>query len=285
MVPHLAVFDSGVGGLSIVQSLDRQLGNYQLSYLFDNALFPYGELGESTLVARVLNLVVPFCQIHRPDLLVIACNTASTVVLKPLRQMLSIPVVGVVPAIKPACEISQSKIIGLLATPATIGRSYTKQLIERFSNHCTVLKIGSTELVEIAEQKLSAQTPNLEQLSSIVSVWLKAKVQPDVVVLGCTHFPLLRNELGAIFGKNTRLVDSGQAVAKRVATLLDIKQATHHQNCLRVGYYTKKNAHTNSLWASFNALGFNALNLLLENDLCVRSPDGLLVSDAETLVH
>ncbi|CAG9295535.1 glutamate racemase [Celerinatantimonas diazotrophica] len=285
MTPHLAVFDSGVGGLSIVRSLDSQLGSYQLSYLFDNALFPYGELNEATLVARVLDLVVPFCQQQRPDLLVIACNTASTVVLKPLRQMLSIPVVGVVPAIKPACQISKSKIIGLLATPATIQRCYTKQLIERFSNHCLVLKIGSTKLVELAEQKLSGDCIQIQtRLRPILSAWLDGDVQPDVVVLGCTHFPLLRDELHQVLGDKVCLVDSGQAVAQRVASLLNIKQTGCYKMGARVGYFTQKNAHTDLLWASFKALRFSELNPL-ENDLCAHWPDELLMSDVESLAH
>lgn len=285
MTPHLVVFDSGVGGLSIVRSLDSQLGDYQLSYLFDNALFPYGELNEATLVARVLDLVVPFCQRLNPDLLVIACNTASTVVLKPLRQVLSIPVVGVVPAIKPACEISKSKIIGLLATPATIQRRYTQQLIDRFSNHCSVLKIGSTELVELAEQKLSGNEIQIQQrIQPIISTWLEGSKRPDVVVLGCTHFPLLRDELHQILGDKVCLIDSGLAVARRVAGLLNIKKTEYYRTGLRAGYFTKKNAHTDLLWASFKALKFIELNPL-ESDLCDHSLGGPSVSDVEIPVH
>ncbi|MFM2486089.1 glutamate racemase [Celerinatantimonas yamalensis] len=262
MSAHIVVFDSGVGGLSIVRELDQYINHYQLSYLFDNALFPYGELSEEVLCQRVLSLLVPFCQYHHPDLLVVACNTASTIVLEPLRRYLAIPVVGVVPAIKPAAQRSINKVIGLLATPATVKRRYTDQLITRFAPDCEVLRLGSSHLVQLAEQHLAGDLISATQLESILLPWLTLGArQPDTVILGCTHFPLIRDALQQVLGNSVYLVDSGQAVALRVLQLLKLHTAGC-QSSTREAYYTKKNAHSEQLRASFEQFRFSQFTRL-----------------------
>ncbi|OOF09878.1 glutamate racemase [Salinivibrio sp. PR5] len=215
--PHILIFDSGVGGLSVYQAIKASLPSAQYTYLFDNAAFPYGELEDQRLVHRVLTLIKATCERHAVDIIVIACNTASTLVLPTLRDALSIPVVGVVPAIKPAAALSQHKAIGLLATPATVSRPYTAQLIADFAKDCRIVSVGTTALVHMAERKLRGEAVNQQDLSAILAPF---DSHIDVLVLGCTHFPLLHDEIQAAMGKQVQLVDSGSAIARRVASLV-----------------------------------------------------------------
>lgn len=211
---HILVFDSGVGGLSVYQAIRRRLPQLQYHYLFDNAAHPYGELAAETLVYRVNRLIKHYVAQHDIQVAVIACNTASTLVLPSLRQSLSIPVIGVVPAIKPAAEMAQTGI-GLIATPATVKCRYTQDLIDRFAAHTPVHRLGSTALVTLAEKKLRGIAVDPRELARILEP-LTDRI--DVAVLGCTHFPLLRDEIAQVL-EGVTLIDSGEAIARRVETL------------------------------------------------------------------
>lgn len=218
---NILIFDSGMGGLSVYREVHRALPAHQYFYLFDNACFPYGELDEARLVNRVLELLTVFVARHHIDIVIIACNTASTYVLPALREQLHIPVVGVVPAIKPAAEYCRSKgleHIGLLATPGTVSRSYTAELVQRFAADMRVSMLGTTELVKMAEDKLAGDIVDSGRLARILAPW-RVQGGPEVLVLGCTHFPLLASELEQCL-PDVQLVDSGEAIARRVASLL-----------------------------------------------------------------
>nr|WP_087020474.1 glutamate racemase [Thaumasiovibrio subtropicus] len=239
-----------MGGLSVYQEIKRRLPQATYTYVFDNGAFPYGELPPSTLVDRVVAIIKDRVAARDIDLVVIACNTASTVVLPPLREQLSIPVVGVVPAIKPAASASKVGVIGLLATPATVSRPYTDELISRFAEHCKVLRVGSTRLVEIAEDKLRGIPAPLGELAQILSPF---KGAVDQLILGCTHFPLLREEICAVLEEAVSVIDSGAAIANRVVSLLEgstLKEQGAHQvyctladkNCLALHSYLEQQA-------------------------------------------
>ncbi len=219
---HILVFDSGLGGLSIVEAIYKQINNINVSYLADNDVFPYGLLDEADLVERVLTLVKTADQDLLPDLIIIACNTASTLVLDTLRRYIKTPIIGVVPAIKPAATITKTNHIGLLATPGTIKREYTDVLINQFAQHKTVHKLGSSELVLLAESAQSQNTDITKQLRIILHPWLSTAIigQIDVIVLACTHFPLLKNDLKKVLPSNIQLIDSGNAIARRTQQLL-----------------------------------------------------------------
>ncbi len=210
------VFDSGVGGLSVFEEMHRLMPQLDYLYLFDNQAYPYGELEQSVLISRVNLLVSRLVEEYQVDIVVIACNTASTIVLPSLRENLSIPVVGVVPAIKPASLLA-FKGIGLIATPATVTRQYTHELIHEFAQGKPVELLGSTRLVDIAEEKLRGKEVCIAELESIFEP-LNNKV--DVAVLGCTHFPLIKEEIYQALGNKVLLVDSGEAIARRVEVLL-----------------------------------------------------------------
>lgn len=213
---NILIFDSGVGGLSVFQEIQTQLPRLNYVYLFDNEAYPYGELKPEILISRVTSLVCAMVERLNIDMVIIACNTASTIVLPSLRQRLTIPVVGVVPAIKPAALISK-KSIGLMATPATVDRQYTHDLIEKFSPSIPVRLLGTTRLVTMAEEKLRGKVVDMTELKGILTPLIG---QVDVVVLGCTHFPLLRDEIQTVLGLDVILIDSGKAIAKRVRELL-----------------------------------------------------------------
>lgn len=219
-VPTLLVFDSGIGGLSIADEIRRALPACRLVYVADNAIFPYGTQEESVLVNRLLQLLPTLEQYARPDLIVIACNTASTVVLEPLRAQTTTPIIGVVPAIKPAAQLSQNRSIGLLATPGTVKRQYVQRLIDEFAQGCAVIKTGSAELVHQAENKLRGLPVDETLIAREVAPLVNQENPPDVVILGCTHFPFLREEISRALPVGTRLIDSGDAIARRAQFLL-----------------------------------------------------------------
>ena len=130
---RLLVFDSGVGGLSVATEIRREHPSADITYVADDAGFPYGEWEDTPLTDRVVGLIAELIGRFRPDAVVIACNTASTLVLPPLRARFDIPFVGTVPAIKPAAERTRSGVVGVLGTYGTIRRDYTRGLIESFA--------------------------------------------------------------------------------------------------------------------------------------------------------
>lgn len=212
-------FDSGVGGLSVLGPTRALLPDAPFVYVADSAGFPYGTKTEAEIAARVPALLGRLSERYRPRLIVIACNTASTIALAAVRSALDVPIVGTVPAIKPAAEVSKTRVIGVLGTEATVRQAYVDDLAARFAGDCRVLRHGSAALVELAEAKLRGQA--IEPLA--VAAAIKPLLDPmlDTVVLACTHFPLLTEELGAAFGPNVGFVDGGPGIARRIAHLTD----------------------------------------------------------------
>lgn len=210
-------FDSGVGGLSVLRPTRALLPNAPIVYAADNAAFPYGTRSEQEIAARVPALLGRLVERFHPRLAVIACNTASTIALDHVRAALDIPVVGTVPAIKPAAELSLSRVIGVLGTEATVRQPYVDDLAKRFASDCTVIRHGSPELVELAEAKLAGATVAAEDVHRAVKAMLDHPRgrDLDVVVLACTHFPLLADELSAAL-PNVTLVDGGPGIARRI---------------------------------------------------------------------
>ena len=221
--PSVLVFDSGVGGLSVCQSILSLCPGVRIIYVADNASFPYGTKSEEYLRHLIATVLSRQCEEHQPDILVIACNTASTLVLSDLRKVLCIPVVGVVPAIKPAAETTQTGAIGLLATSATVQRHYTDQLVVDFAAHCDVIRVGSSRLVEMAELYLRGSEVSEAELTEILAgFFCKSLSRPvDKIVLGCTHFPLLKTQLEQCAPHPVEWIDSGSAIAKRIKGLFD----------------------------------------------------------------
>ncbi|MDX1551272.1 MAG: glutamate racemase [Marinobacter sp.] len=217
--PRVLVFDSGVGGLSIAACIHHQLPAVRLVYLADNAGFPYGNQPESVVIERSQALIAAAIEEYPCDVIVVACNTASTVVLPHLRAMTSTPVIGVVPAIKPAVALSVNRRIGVLATPATVRRPYLHELISEFAYGCTVERLGHPDLVYWIERLVTGVPVSEELLYGALQPFRDAGV--DTVVLGCTHYPLIADLLKAQLPDVKYWVDSGDAIARRAAWLLE----------------------------------------------------------------
>ena len=223
--PVVGIFDSGVGGLTIAEAVAERLPGVSLAYVADNRNFPYGLLTDEEVVAKTLAAASQLAASAPLVALVIACNTASTVALSALREALSpLPIVGVVPAIKPAAAASRSGTIGLLATPGTVRRPYVDALLREHGHGVRLLRLGSSELVRLAEAKLRGEPIDravvAAELRPLFAESPSGAARLDTVVLGCTHFPLLRAELAAVAPWPVAWRDSGAAVATRTAHVL-----------------------------------------------------------------
>ncbi|EPC02514.1 hypothetical protein L861_09220 [Litchfieldella anticariensis FP35 = DSM 16096] len=219
MTGPILIFDSGVGGLSVVAALRCRLPKAALAYVCDDAMLPYGTKNDDWLVARIVAVCEAAVRASHACSLVVACNTASTLALDALRERLAIPVVGTVPAIKPAAQLSRSRHLALMATSATVNRPYTQALIDDFAADCQVLRLAADPLVEEAEHLLAGKTIDRRVVADCLApLWENAEV--DTVVLGCTHFPLLRDALEAAARYPLTWVDSGDAIARRVAQVV-----------------------------------------------------------------
>lgn len=217
--PHILVFDSGAGGLSVARAVLAKNRSCRLTYAADNAAFPYGLLDDQTLITRVCQQIQSLISACHPDVIVIACNTASTIVLDHLREMSDIPFVGVVPAVKPAAQLTRTGVIGLLATPATVNRDYTLSLIKQFAADMTVKLYGSNTLVTMAEESVFGNFPKPDELAAELDLLFGQSDgdKIDTVVLACTHFPLLVKYLRELpRGRSIHWIDSGEAIARRV---------------------------------------------------------------------
>ena len=216
----LLFLDSGVGGLSVLAPTRALLPNATIVYVADSAAYPYGQLSETEIAARVPALLGRLVERFRPRLAVIACNTASTIALDRVREALDLPVVGTVPAIKPAAEMSSSRVIGVLGTKATVRQPYVDDLAARFAKDCTIVRHGSPELVDLAEAKLAGDAAGVDAVRAAVQPLFGAPGAEamDTVVLACTHFPLLHDELRAAF-PTIAFVDGGEGIARRIVWL------------------------------------------------------------------
>lgn len=219
----ILIFDSGVGGLTVLAEVRKVLPDAPVIYAADLAGLPYGEKSEAEIAARVSGLLGRMAERYRPRLIVIACNTASTIALGMVREVLEIPIVGTVPAIKPAALRTKTGVIGLLGTSATIRQKYVDDLETEFAADKRLLRFACPDLVAAAEAKLRGEQLHLAVIAAAAE-GLRAQAgghEIDTVVLACTHFPLLGEELGEALGAGVTLVDGAQGIARRVAYLTE----------------------------------------------------------------
>ena len=221
VAPTILVFDSGLGGLTVFREVLKARPDARYLYVADDAFFPYGGHGEAELVARVVALMGELIETHRPDLIVIACNTASTLVLPHLRARFPVPFVGTVPAIKPACAQSVTKRVTVLGTEATVSREYTRALIRDFANGADVALVGSARLAAFAEAELHGAPVDDHLIAQeITSCFVDADGRrTDTIVLACTHYPLLLDRLARLAPWPAAFIDPAPAIARRVVDL------------------------------------------------------------------
>jgi glutamate racemase len=219
--PKILMFDSGLGGLTVYREVAAARPDADFIYVADDAAFPYGALAESTLVARVVGLFGDLIPAHRPDLAVIPCNTASTIVLPALREKFAVPFVGTVPAIKPACAASVTRRVSVLGTEATIAREYTRTLIRDFAQSCQVTLVGSKHLASFAEAELAgAPVSDADIRAELAPCFIDDGTRTDTIVLACTHYPLLLDRLKQLAPWPVNYIDPAPAIARRVVDLL-----------------------------------------------------------------
>jgi glutamate racemase len=220
----ILVFDSGLGGLTVLREIVGTRPDAHYVYVADDTFFPYGHHGEDQIIARVVPLIGELIAAHAPDLIVIACNTASTLVMSHLRsEYAEVPFVGTVPAIKPACASSKTKRVSVLGTKGTVKREYTKALIRDFAQGCEVTLVGSADLASLAEAALSGGEVSDREISAELAPCFVGDSDPartDTVVLACTHFPLLMDRLVRLAPWPVDWIDPAPAIARRVADLL-----------------------------------------------------------------
>jgi glutamate racemase len=217
----ILVFDSGLGGLTVHREIAKARPGADLIYVADDAAFPYGAMAEPALTSRVVELMGDLIGQYRPDLVVIACNTASTIVLPHLRQRFSLPFVGTVPAVKPACASSVTKRISVLGTEATVKREYTRALIRDYASECKVTLVGSKMLAAYAEAEIAGAPVSDALISAEIGPCFRDDgARTDTVVLACTHYPLLIDRFQRLAPWPVAFVDPAPAIARRVGDLL-----------------------------------------------------------------
>jgi len=261
---QILIFDSGVGGLSIAEEVQQQLPSNSIVYCSDNAAFPYGTKSEKELIERSEQVLQALLSKEHCDIIIIACNSASTLALPHIRRLFKQPVIGVVPAIKPATALTKNQQVGLLATPGTVSRTYTHKLIDDFAQNCNVHMLGSAVLVHLAEKKLRGETISPNLLAPILEP-LKAQ-NIDTLILACTHFPLLKKEIQAWFGSSVTLIDSANAIARRAKHLLT-KHATadvknHKTTAVHRCYFTADTKDIQLLKPALARYHFNEIFIL-----------------------
>jgi len=222
-LPKILVFDSGLGGLTVFAEVVKLRPDARFFYAADDAGFPYGRLGETQLIARVMAVMARLIDNIAPDVVVIACNTASTLVLPHLRAAYpKLPFVGTVPAVKPAAAQSRSHLISILATPGTVARDYTHDLVRTYAAHCEVTLIGSRDLASLAEAYMKGESVSDEQiLREIAPCFVEANgKRTDCIALACTHYPLLQAEFERLAPWPVDWIDPAPAIARRVDHVL-----------------------------------------------------------------
>ena len=255
---RVLVFDSGVGGLTVAREIMELAPDVAVEYSADTGFFPYGDKSDEALRQRLPLVATALYEAARPDVFVIACNTASTLALQDVRAALPCPVVGTVPAIKPAAQVSQSGVIGLLATPGTISRPYTDQLIASYASDARVIMHGSVELVKLAERRAHGEGVSMEDVAEAQRPLFEAPGgdQIDTVVLACTHFPLVRDELIQTAPRDITYIDSGAAIARQTLRVIPVGRP---KTVGRNGYITDDPAGRGELVETLARYGFGAV--------------------------
>lgn len=238
--PTILVFDSGLGGLTVFAEVRRSRPDAAFVYAADDAGFPYGPLEAPALRERVGLVLAGLIARHRPDLVVIACNTASTVVLPHLRARFSLPFVGTVPAIKPAAALSRTGRISVLATPGTVARDYTRGLVQTYAAGREVTLVGSRRLAAMAEAELSGgPVPDEDLREELAPCFVEDEGgRTDVIVLACTHYPLLLPRLRRLAPWPVIWLDPAPAIARRVVQLLGEPDAAAREPAAGMAVFT-----------------------------------------------
>lgn len=229
----IGVLDSGVGGLTVASELKKLLPNESIIYFGDSKNVPYS----SKTNKEIYNLsrqITQYLLTNKAKIIVIACNTITVSALDKLREEFDVPIVGTVPVIKTAGKLTKNGKIGVFSTKKTAESSYQKKLIAEFAKGNEVLSIGTDEIVPLIERQ------NKEKIEKVLVKELRPfkKFSPDILVLGCTHFPLIKNKIQKILGKRVLIIDSGEAIARQVKRILESESKLSNSRNPRYTFYT-----------------------------------------------
>jgi len=268
--PTILVFDSGLGGLTVFREVVKPRPDARYVYVADDAFFPYAGHGEAELVDRIVALMGDLIERQRPDLIVIACNTASTLVLPHLRARFSVPFIGTVPAIKPACAASVTKRVSVLGTEATISREYTRALIRDFANGSDVTLVGSARLAGYAEAELQGTRVDDATIGREIAPCFveESGRRTDTIVLACTHYPLLLDRFNHLAPWPVTFLDPAPAIARRVTDLLGPAVSLEPPAPAKIAF-TSGRAPSRTLAAALSGFGFEVARGI---DLPAHSP-------------
>lgn len=260
--PRILVFDSGLGGLTVFREVVAARPDADYLYAADDAAFPYGALSESALVARVLEVMARLIARFDPQIVVIACNTASTLALPPLRaRWPGIGFVGTVPAVKPAAAATRSRLVSVLATPGTVSRDYTRKLIADYAGGVEVTLVGSTRLAALAEAAMRGEGPDEAGIAAEIAPCFVERDgrRTDVIVLACTHYPLLLEAFRRLAPWPVDWIDPAPAIARRAADLVGVQGLSRSAGeGARAALFTSGRAAPPALAAFLAGLGLEA---------------------------
>jgi len=256
------IFDSGVGGLSILKYIKKKLPNIHYVYVLDNEFFPYGNKKKLFIIERSINIINIVKKIYPIQIVLIACNTASTASLSILRKKFNFPIIGVLPDIHTAKKITKNNIIGLIATKATINSSYIKKIIQKKSFNKVIKIIATNKLALIAEKKIRGIKVEKIELQNIFQPWINLAVQPDTIILGCTHFLLLKKEIQNILHPSVYFIDSKKIIISKIKKIF-YKTKIDQKIIKNIFFYSKNNKKLQELLFFLQEYNFNIKKKLI----------------------
>ena len=235
----ILVFDSGIGGLSVLREARVLMPEHRFVYVADDASFPIGDWEEGELKDRLMQVFDDLVERYQPSMIIVACNTASTIILPHLRERFDFPIVGTVPAIKPAAERTASGQISVLATPGTVQRDYTRSLISEFASHVNVRLVGAPNLATLAEEFMLTGSVEFDAVGREISDCFVDRLgaRTDVVVLACTHYPFLTNVFRRLAPWPVDWLNPAEAIGRHAQKLLS--HGGEIQNVQDIAEFTK----------------------------------------------
>ena len=259
MIHPVGVFDSGVGGLSVLRCIREEMPGENLIYVADSGYAPYGDKPSEYIEKRSF-AISEFLVDKNAKAIVVACNTATAAAIAKMRTTFDLPIIGMEPGVKPAIAASQKKTVGIMATTETLKSEKFRVLTDRFCNECEIVTQACPGLVEQVEQIDLAEKKTIELIKSYVGTLLAKGV--DTIVLGCTHYLFLADIIGEIAGENVKVIDTGVAVAKEVRRRLG--EAGIISNVEKIGQ--------EQFWTSGNVINTGKIIKQLWNDSAVVNP-------------
>ncbi|QCI17352.1 glutamate racemase [Buchnera aphidicola (Aphis helianthi)] len=254
----MLIFDSGIGGISILENIKKNIPNINYIYLLDNEGFPYGEKKESFIIQRCIKIINTIIKIYPIKIVIVACNTASTISLSILKKIFNIPIIGVLPLLDQAIKKTKNNKIGLIATTATINSSYIKNIMSECIYAKSIKVIATNELAKLAEKKIRKLSISNIKLKNIFNSWIMLSVKPDTIYLGCTHFSFLKDEIQNIFYQPITFLDSHITVTKIVKQYF-LNNQTNQIIKKNVFLYSEYNQEINKLLWFLKKYQFNTI--------------------------